>query len=169
MPLKPTKWGYKVRVRADSKSGYVYQFQIYTGKDQSGAGVVLGDPVVKSLTEKLNFSKTHIAFDNFFSSVSLLEYLRTKEIFPTCTVRSSRCDLPVMAKVNDTMAHGASKWCTRNSIGYVKWKDTKVVHVMSTAFSPNTILNSKRIQKDGTSALVECPQSVVERIFLEYV
>ena len=32
MPLKPTKRGYKVWVRADSKSGYVYQFDIYTGR-----------------------------------------------------------------------------------------------------------------------------------------
>ena len=53
--------------------------------------------------------------------------------------------------------------CIRDSsISYVKWKDTKVVHVMSTVFSPNKILNAKRMQKDRTSALVECPQSVVK-------
>ena len=61
--------------------------------------------------------------------MALLDYLRTKNIFATCTV---------------------------------KWKYTKIVHVMSTAFSPNAILNAKRTQKDGTSALVECPQSVPE-------
>jgi len=32
---------------------------------------------------------------------------------------------------------------------------------MSTAFSPNTILNAKGTQKDDTSALVECPQSLI--------
>ena len=91
MPLKPTKRGYKVWVRADSKSGYVYQFDIYTGKDDSGAGGVgLGDRVVKSLTETLHFTNTHVTFDNFFSSVPLLDYLRTKDIFATCTVRSNR-------------------------------------------------------------------------------
>jgi len=85
MPLKPTKRGYKVWVRADSKSGYVYQFDIYTGKDNSGAGGVgLGDRVVMSLTETLNFTNTHVTFDNFFSSVALLDYLLTKNIFATC-------------------------------------------------------------------------------------
>ena len=163
MPLKPTKRGYKVWVRAHSKSGYVYQFDIYTGKDNSGAGGVgLGDRVVKFLTETLNYTNTHVTFDNFFSSVALLDYLFGKNIFATCTVRSSCCNLPVIASVQDAMARGESKWCTRNGVGYVKWKDTKIVHVMSTAFSPNTILNAKRTQKDGTSALVECPQSVVE-------
>ena len=49
MPLKPTKRGYKVWVRADSKSGYVYQFEIYTGKDESG--VTLGLDVQSALDE----------------------------------------------------------------------------------------------------------------------
>ena len=129
----------------DSDDG-VYQFDIYTGKDNSGAGGVgLGDRVVMSLTETLNFTNTHVTFDNFFSSVALLDYLRA-----------------VIASVNDSMARGESKWCTRNSVGYVKRKDTKILHVMSTAFSPNAILNAKRTQKYGTSALVECPQSVLE-------
>ena len=146
----------------DSEDG-VYQFDIYTGKDNSGAGSVgLGDRVVMSLTETLNFTNTHVTFDNFFSSVALLDYLRAKNIFATCTVRSNRCNLPVIASVNDSMARVESKWCTRNSVGYVKRKDTKILHVMSTAFSPNAILNAKRTQKDGTSALVECPQSVLE-------
>ena len=32
MKDKPTKWGIKVYVLADSTNGYVYRFQIYTGK-----------------------------------------------------------------------------------------------------------------------------------------
>ena len=73
-----------------------------------------------------------------------------KNMFATCTVHSNHCNLTVIARVNDTIARGESKWCMRNSISYVKWKDTKVVHVMSTAFSPNMILNAKRMQKDRT-------------------
>jgi len=163
MPLKPTKRGYKVWIRADSKSGYVYQFEVYTGKEDSGAGGVgLGERVVKALTESLQFTNTHVTFDNFFSSWRYWITCVQKNIFATCTVRSNRCNLPVMARVNDPMTRGEAKWCTRDSIGYVKWKDTKVVHVMSTAFSPNTMLNAKRTQKDGTSVMVDCPQSVLE-------
>ena len=32
MPKKPTKWGIKAWVLADSKSGYVWNFHLYTGK-----------------------------------------------------------------------------------------------------------------------------------------
>ena len=55
MPLKPTKRGYKVWVRADSKSGYVYQFDIYTGKDDSGAVQV----VLVLVTVLSNLSQKH--------------------------------------------------------------------------------------------------------------
>ena len=41
MPLKPTKRGYKIWVRSDSSTGYVYQFQVYTGKDQDCLKLVL--------------------------------------------------------------------------------------------------------------------------------
>ena len=32
LPKKPTKWGMKAYVLADSKTGYVYNWRLYTGK-----------------------------------------------------------------------------------------------------------------------------------------
>ena len=32
MPKKPTKWGIKVWVCSESKSGYIYNFHVYTGR-----------------------------------------------------------------------------------------------------------------------------------------
>ena len=32
MPKKPTKWGMKAYVLADSKTGYTYSWRLYTGK-----------------------------------------------------------------------------------------------------------------------------------------
>ena len=142
MQMKPTKRGYKVWVRADSKSGYVYQFEVYTGKgDSSSDGVGLGERVVKNLTESLNNTNTHVCFDNFFASVALLQYLSEQKIFATCTIRSNRWSLPLIAKQNEPMERNASKWRTQDTIGYVKWKDTKVVHVMPTAFSPSMTIS----------------------------
>jgi len=47
MLLKPVKRGYKVWARCDSTTGYVYQFDIYTGKaEDQQAGVGLGSRVV---------------------------------------------------------------------------------------------------------------------------
>lgn len=51
---------------------------------------------------------------------------------------------------------------TRNNIGYVKWMDTKVVHVLSKAFSPSEIVQARRMQRNGTSLSVTCPRSIME-------
>ena len=161
MPMKPIKRGYKVWVRSDANTGYMYQFQIYTGKDDDdGAG--LASRVVKQLTNSLKNTNTHVAFDNFFSSVKLLEELRANKIFATGTVRANRLELPNLAKVKTSMERGASKWLTRDNIGYVKWMDTRIVHVISTAFSPSEMQHAKRTQRDGTSVQIQCPKSIVE-------
>jgi len=161
MPMKPIKRGYKVWVRSDAKTGYMYQFQIYTSKDDDdGTGLALR--VVKQLTSSLNNTNTHVAFDNFFASIKLLEELHVNKIFATGTVRANRQELPILAKVKTTMERGTSKWRTRDSVSYVKWMDTRVVHVISTAFSPSELQQAKRTQKDGTSMQVNCPKSIVE-------
>lgn len=69
MPMKPVKRGFKVWVHADSETGYVYQFDLYTGKadcSESSPGTGLGSRVVLSLTHSLQKSGTHVTFDNFF-------------------------------------------------------------------------------------------------------
>lgn len=60
MPAKPTKRGYKVWVRADD-SGFVCEFQIYTGKIGDLPEKDLGRRVVKDLTRELR-NKNHSFF-----------------------------------------------------------------------------------------------------------
>ena len=36
LPMKPTKWGIKVWVMAESATGYVTNFQVYAGREGSG-------------------------------------------------------------------------------------------------------------------------------------
>ena len=50
IPMKPIKWGFKVWVRADSIKGYVYDFEVYTGKDGENVETNLGPKVVKKLS-----------------------------------------------------------------------------------------------------------------------
>jgi len=79
--MKPIKRGYKAWVRADATSGYVFQFEMYVGKqDSEQAEVGLGERVVKSLCKQLEFKQVHVAFDNFFSSQILMMDLKAKEI-----------------------------------------------------------------------------------------
>ena len=54
MPMKPVKRRYKVWVCCDSLTGYIYEFEIYAGKNDSGqVSLGLGANVVVKLCEKL--------------------------------------------------------------------------------------------------------------------
>jgi len=163
MPLKPIKKGFKVWMRCDSETGYVYQFSIYTGRDKSDDAVAgLGAKVVMQLTNVLQCTGTHVTFDNYFTSVALLEELLNKNIYATATVRPNRVDLPVLARKKVPMDRGEFKWRSRNNMNYVQWMDTKAVHVVSTAFDPVVTSDISRRQKDGTLTAVVCPSSVVQ-------
>ena len=71
MPLKPTKRGYKMWVRACA-NGYILQFEIYTGKKKSQPEIGLGERVVKDLCETIQGKFFKIYADNYFSFLNLL-------------------------------------------------------------------------------------------------
>lgn len=72
MPLKPIKRDYKVWCCCDSSTGYLYNFEIYTGKTGQGTEERLGANVVKRLSIKQSEEafKKHITFDNFLRLVT---------------------------------------------------------------------------------------------------
>jgi hypothetical protein len=141
----------------------MYQFQIYTGKADSGnVSTDLGGKVVLHLCESLKGSNSHIAFDNFFSSYELMETLHNWNIYATATVRCNRKNLPVLARSATKLERGEYKWKTKDSTSYIRWKDTKDVHILSTAFNPATTGTVKRTMKDGSTSHVSCPQAVFE-------
>lgn len=102
MPNKPHKWGIKLFVLCDS-FGYAYRFEVYNG---AGDNVILpGTPdlgatsnVVVRLTQTVNNFVHHIVFfDNFYTSLPLMIYLRARGIYSLGTVRVNRipnCKLP---------------------------------------------------------------------------
>lgn len=93
MPKKPKKFGLKVWVLCEALTGYTLQFQVYTGKIEN---VVenLGYWVVFDLI-KLYLNKGYrVYFDNFYTSVKLVEDLEKQNTFSCGTIRSNRKELP---------------------------------------------------------------------------
>ncbi|XP_046677262.1 piggyBac transposable element-derived protein 3-like [Homalodisca vitripennis] len=129
MPLKPIKRGYKVWVRAD-ESGYIFVSSKYIqAKLQEVKQSLLGERVVKDLTEKLSGSNHKVFFDNFFSSVNLLKDLQAKQIQACGTIRKDRVNLPHDLADDRYMVRGASDWrSTVPGIVVVKWMDQKPVY-----------------------------------------
>ncbi|CAH2087013.1 unnamed protein product [Euphydryas editha] len=82
MPKKPIKRGYKVWARCDSETGYLHQFNVYSGRcetNEDGDGG-LGFKVVMELCRTVQVD-TLIAFDNFFTSLPLMEMLHQRKIY----------------------------------------------------------------------------------------
>lgn len=97
MPKKTIKRGFKVWARCDATSGYLYKFDIYSGKGDNTEDEGLGFNVVMKLSRELP-ENTLIAFDNFFTSCNLMDALYERKIFAVGTVRINRKDLPNMMK-----------------------------------------------------------------------
>ncbi|XP_045452948.1 piggyBac transposable element-derived protein 4-like [Melitaea cinxia] len=170
MPMKPVKRGYKIWTRADSATGYVFEFDVYTGKrDDNTTEVGLGGNVIKRLTKKLVDERFqgHVTFDNFFSSYEIMQHLYDKGIYATATV-ISRKDLPHFYKKSNKgknlkLDRGEMKWRTKKNVAFVAWQDNKIISFLTTAFHPKldkTFCDRK--QKDGTKKAFQCPLAVLQ-------
>ncbi len=97
MPKKPHKWGIKVWARC-GVSGIVYDLEVYTGAgsggnntDASSESFGVSGNVVKHLCSSLERNIGHkVYFDNYFSSVRLVQSLKEDGIWAVGTIRADR-------------------------------------------------------------------------------
>ncbi len=89
LPLKPIKRGYKVWCLCDSITSYLFNHQIYVGKEETSAKeALLGERVVFDLISGQNFRGKHPYFDNFFTSFRLLQKLKLQDVKACGTIQT---------------------------------------------------------------------------------
>lgn len=162
MPKKPIKRGIKMWCRADSKSGYLSDFDIYVGRSAEGAEKNLGYSVVTRLC-RLIYGKWHtVYFDNFFTSLSLIEELFSNKVISCGTVRSGRRGFPKemfdKAKIKK-LNRGEFLAQSKGPIKLYTWQDNKPVQVAATipVVAADEVKKVKRRKKDGDQQDVTCP------------
>ena len=161
MPMKPIKRGYKVWCLADSKTGFILRFSIYCGKSDSRVdGQTLGESVVLDLCKSLAGKQSLVAFDNFFTTYSLINTLLHNSIFSVGTVRANRKGLPEMMSKKEKFDRGEFTYRVKESVAAIKWRDSKDVTVLTSAVNPRNVVFVNRTQKDGRKILVSCPEAV---------
>ena len=99
LPAKPTKYGVKVWEICDARNGCRFDFNVYLDHPTGPGGaearqVQLGQQTVLKLTEKLRDKNYHVYFDNYFTSIPLLEELLRRGTFGCGTMQSNRKGLP---------------------------------------------------------------------------
>ena len=158
LPLKPIKRGYKVWCLCDPITGYLFNYQIYLGKEEtSGKEIPLGERVVFDLISGHNFQGKHQYFDNFFTSLRLLENLKLQNIKACGTIRLDRAGIPSDCANKNRMQRGDCKSIiTSNSIVFI-WMDTKHVFLASNYHKDNEVVSICRRLQNGQRTTIACP------------
>ena len=117
---KPIRFGYKVW-SINTPLGYCAQMEPYQGAGVTHAELGLGGSVVVNLVNSLPTDTYVVYFDNFFTSLRLLEQLAAMNIHATGTVRANRienCPLSSADKFKKT---------TRGSFEYLLESRSKIL------------------------------------------
>ncbi|XP_047004819.1 piggyBac transposable element-derived protein 4-like [Schistocerca americana] len=165
MLMKPAKRGYKIWCLADANTGFISNFDVYTGKSvasrQEFKDCQMCEKVVLELCKPFFNSNRNAIFDNFFSTFRLMKELRKRGLYSCGTVRGNRKGLPpFLASKSPSLNHGEFTFAVKSGVAAVKWHDSKAVCLISTAHNPKDVVFIKRKLKDGSTISISCPEVV---------
>uniref|UniRef100_A0A3B5AMD5 PiggyBac transposable element-derived protein 4-like n=1 Tax=Stegastes partitus TaxID=144197 RepID=A0A3B5AMD5_9TELE len=168
MKNKPTKWGYKLFVLADSLTGYTWNFFIYTGKSESPTTRGLSySAVIDLLPLPLLGSGYNLFTDNYYTSPALFNDLSEKNIACCGTIRQHHTGFP-QNRTNDLpkkAERGDIRWIRDGKLLFVKWMDTREVAMCSTMHQAYSGLTVKRKVKEAgewKNKLIPVPDSIID-------
>lgn len=156
---KPIRFGYKNWALCSS-NGYMYAFDVYTGKNKEASRTELGvgGDVVMNLIKKAKVPCNKgfkVYFDNYFTSFKLLNKLSSIGICATGTIRENRlqnCPLPKKESFKKS-SKWSHKFSTSSSILVVKYNDKNTVNV-ATNFDCSRITSVKRFSAEKKIILI---------------
>jgi len=174
IPMKPHKWGYKLFVMA-GVSGFAYNVEIYSGQENNsdlrlpcepdiGASANVVVRLARIIPSNNNFK---LYYDNYYTSIQLMIYLKSRGIESLGTVRRNRLknvpfpsDTVMKSKDRGTM-YECTATVNEEKITAVLWKDNKLVILLSTFVGMNPVEHVKRFsKKEKKTIMVPFPKIV---------
>ena len=137
---KPIRFGYKLWSMC-SADGYPFFLDVYCGrtpnKSSTASAAPLGETVVRNCISVCENPRVHhFYFDNFFSSIALLEKLAEEEIRATGTIcrnRTAKCPLQDEKDIRKK-ERGTYEIQSTGKVLVISWNDNRVVNVASNVF-----------------------------------
>lgn len=174
---KPLRFGYKVWC-LNTPSGYLVSFEIYQGKNpyinpalEKRYGKCVA-PLLQMIHSSIQPSN-HLRdlpfcfyFDNLFTGIPVLNYLRSLGYNATGTIRENRlprnCPLPKKIEVKkEPRGHMEYAELKDYNIALVKWNDNNCVSVVSTLYGKDPISRASRFSRiERKRILVDRPVAV---------
>jgi len=157
---KPIRFGYKVW-SANTPLGYCAQLDPYQGAGVTHHQLGLGGSVVIKLVSALPTDHYVVYFDNFFTSLKLLQHLSTQNIHATGTVQANRVEDCPVTPVDKFKKFGRGteehRLDTQSNIIVTRWNDNSVVTVASNCHGVEPIGTVQRWSRAENKA-VDIPQ-----------
>ena len=85
---KPTKWGFKIFILADSVSGYVHSWKMYEGKEDKPVKNLI-QKIVLELTEGLSNQGHKLYMDSYYTTITIAQELAKLMIGVTATIKKN--------------------------------------------------------------------------------
>ena len=148
LPKKPHKWGLKAWVLADSSNGYVWGWQLYTGKAEGTAEHGLAHRVMMDLTNDHRLEqKGYLVYtDNFYSSPALFKALADRGFGACGTARKDRRYIPKSVS-GATLEKGGVVSTRQEGILSLKWRDKREVLMLSTFHDDSMVGKTRRSRR----------------------
>ena len=163
LPMKPIKRGSKIWALACSDCAYVFDLQVYLGK-QGNTEHGLAHRVVTDLCLLNLGPNNHVVYmDNFFTGIPLIRQLENAVIYSVGTIRNNRSLYPACLKdkaMLKSMKRGEYHTASSGSMVASVWRDTKVVSFLSNVHNSYGTSTVERKKKDGTVVQINSPPCV---------
>lgn len=143
IPLKRARFGIKTYMLCESKSGYVWNMIIYTGKgtllSEDYKGLPVSTQVVMDLMSPLLGKGYCLTMDSYYNSPQLADILVNNITDVYGTVQLKRKDMPSLK-----LKKGEIVGYQRGKVTAMKWKDKKDISLLSTIHSLEIVDTEKR-------------------------
>lgn len=157
-PQKPTKWGLRIYVIADSTNGYVCGLIPYYGsvttKSLIHPELTFTSRIVLQLINKVqsvtNEKGYHLYTDRFYTNLDLARELLQANVHLTGTIMQNRKGLPkqMKKKALKIKKHEVVAYRKEDKYLTLSWKDKRVVTILSTWHNPDTREVSRKTAKE---------------------
>ena len=164
MPMKPVKRGSKLWCIGCSCCAYLWDFQLYAGKEKGTAEQGLSSRVVCDLCHPTLDDPGHVIYmDNFFTSIALCKKLESFGTYTVGTLCSNRLGYPKCLTdkpLLKSMKRGDYHSATSEKITVTVWKDTKDVSFLLNVHSSRGQDNVSRKKQDDSAVQISAPPVV---------
>ena len=150
VPSKRSRFGIKLYMLCDCRTGFILDFLVYTGSSTSVVRdntLGVSGAIVMKMIEKYLYRGHNLYVDNWYSSPALFEILHQKKTGACGTVGVNRRGLPNLQAFH--LNANEQVFFDTDIILALKWKDKRDVHMISTIHGTEVTANKKTHYQTG--------------------